>query len=147
MSGEFGRAMHENLARQEKIKGSSDRSFGFVIAIGFTLIGLLPVLHPPHQPRWWALPIAAAFALVASLWPKQLAPLNRLWLRFGLLLSAIVSPVILGLLFYTTIFPIGLIMRLSGKDPLRLKQDRAGGSYWIVRDPGGVLQQSMKHQF
>lgn len=137
--------MHENLARRETVKGSSDRSFGFVIAIGFTLIGLLPVLHRPHAPRWWALPIAAAFALFAALWPKRLASLNKLWLRLGLLLSAIVSPVILALLFYTTIFPIGLIMRFFGKDPLRLKRDRAGGSYWIARD--NSLQQSMKQQF
>ena len=139
--------MHENLERQEKIKGSSDRSFGLMIAAGFALVALLPLLHVPHQPRWWAIAIAIAFALFALFWPKRLALLNRLWLRFGLLLSVVVSPIILGLLFYTTLFPIGLVMRVSGKDPLRLHPDRASGSYWIRRGSSSAATGSMKHQF
>jgi hypothetical protein len=139
--------MHENLERREKIKGSSDRSFGLVIAGGFALVALLPVLHAPHQPRWWAIAIAVAFALFALFWPKRLAVLNRLWLRFGLLLSKVVSPIILGLLFYTTLLPIGLLMRLFGKDPLRLRPDRVGDTYWIRRDSSGAATESMKHQF
>lgn len=139
--------MHENLQRREKIKGSSDRSFGLVIAAGFTLVALLPLWRPPHQPRWWALAIAIGFALLALLWPKGLAVLNRLWLRFGLLLSAIVSPVVLGLLFYTTLLPIGLMMRIFGKDPLRLRADRGGSSYWILRNTADSSPHPMKHQF
>ena len=139
--------MHENLERREEIKGSSDRSFGLVMAAGFAVVALLPLLHAPHQPRWWALAIAIAFALSALLWPKRLAVLNRLWLRFGLLLSVVVSPIILGLLFYTTLLPIGLLMRVSGKDPLRLRQDRVSGSYWVRRGPSSAATNSMKHQF
>jgi hypothetical protein len=139
--------MHENLERREKIKGSSDRSFGLVIAVGFALVALAPLWRAPHQPRWWAIAIAIAFALVALLSPQRLAVLNRLWLRFGLLLSAVVSPIILGLLFYTTLLPIGLLMRVTGKDPLRLRPDRASGSYWIRRDSSIVATDSMKHQF
>jgi predicted membrane metal-binding protein len=139
--------MHENLERREKIKGSSDLSIGLVIAAGFALVALLPLWRSPHQPRWWALGLAIAFALFALLWPKRLAVLNRLWLRFGLLLSVVVSPIILGLLFYTTLLPIGLLMRVSGKDPLRLQPDRAGGSYWIRRDSSSAATDSMKHQF
>jgi hypothetical protein len=139
--------MHENLDRREKIKGSSDRSFGLVIAVGFAFVALLPLWHPPHQPRWWALAVAVMFALFAWFWPRHLAVLNRLWLRFGLVLSAILSPVVLGLLFYSTLLPIGLIMRISGKDPLRMRPDRDSNSYWIKRDLAGVSQNSMRHQF
>ena len=139
--------MHENLERREKIKGSSDRSFGLIIAAGFTLVALLPMWHQPHQPRWWALVLAFVFAVVALVWPRRLAPLNKLWLRFGLFLSSIVSPIVLGLLFYTTLTPVGLIMRLSGKDPLRLRRDPGSGSYWIGREVTDDSTRSMKHQF
>jgi predicted membrane metal-binding protein len=137
--------MHENLQRREKIKASSDRSFGLVFAVAFALIASLPLLHAPHQPRWWALPIAIAFGLIALFSPKWLGPLNRLWLRLGLILSAVVSPMVLGLLFYTTLLPIGLMMRAVGKDPLRLRLDRAN-SCWISRDPSGSSS-DMRHQF
>ena len=139
--------MHENLQRGEKIKGSSDRSFGLVIAVGFAVVALLPLWRYPHQPRWWALVPAIVFTLFALLRPQWLAMPNRLWLRFGLLLSSIVSPIVLALLFYTTIVPIGLLMRLSGKDPLRLRPDRVSGSYWIGRDSGGSSTSSIKQQF
>jgi hypothetical protein len=139
--------MHENLQRAEKVKGSSDQSFGLVIASAFALIGLIPVWRAPHQPRWWALGFAIVFALLALLWPKQLAALNRLWQRLGLLLSAVVSPIVLGLLFFTTLLPVGLLMRLCGKDPLRLRRDPASTSYWIRRDASGSTPSSMKHQF
>jgi hypothetical protein len=139
--------VHEQLERQEKIKGSSDRSFGLVIAAGFTLVALLPLWRPPHQPRWWALFIALGFAVFALLWPRRLAALNKLWLRFGMALSAVVSPIVLGLLFYTTLLPVGLLMRAFKKDPLRLRPDRTAKTYWIRREPTGAAADSMKHQF
>jgi predicted membrane channel-forming protein YqfA (hemolysin III family) len=139
------RNMHEDLQRREKIKGSSDRSFGLVIAAAFALIALLPTWHAPHQPRWWALVIGIAFATIVVLSPKSLAPLNRLWLRLGLILSAVVSPIVVGLLFYTTLLPVGLLMRASGKDPLRLRPEQAD-SYWIRRDPTDSAS-DMKRQF
>jgi len=139
--------MHENFQRQEKIKGSSDRSFGLVIAVVFALAGFLPLLRSPHQPRWWAAFIAIAFALVALLWPQRLAALNRLWLKFGLLLHAIVSPVILALIFYVAVVPVGLLKRVFGNDSLRLKADRTANTYWITRDPPNSALSSMKRQF
>jgi len=137
--------MHENLQRREKVKASSDRSFGIVLAAAFALVAVAPLLRAPHEARWWAVPIALAFAAVAIGAPKWLAPLNRLWLRLGLFLSSIVSPIVLGLLFYVTLFPIGLLMRVAGNDPLRL---RRGGekSYWIPRDPS-ISASDMKQQF
>jgi hypothetical protein len=73
--------------------------------------------------------------------------LNRLWLKFGLLLYKVMNPLVLGLLFFVTITPIGLVMRAFGKDFLRMKMDRSAKSYWIDRAPPGPPPQSMKNQF
>jgi hypothetical protein len=143
-AGEF---MHENLQRQERTKGSSDRSFGLVFAAFFALVAFAPLLRSPHQPRWWAGIIAMGFAAVALLWPKRLALPNRLWLKFGLLLHAIVSPVVLGLIFYAAIVPVGLLKRVFGTDSLRLKPDRGAKTYWIAREPSDSTLSSMKQQF
>jgi hypothetical protein len=139
--------MHENFQRQEKITGSSDRSFGVVFTAVFALAAFLPLMRAPHQPRWWAAVIAIAFALVALLWPKRLAAFNRFWLKLGLLLHSVVSPVVLALLFYGAIVPIGLLKRIFGSDSLRLQADRAAKSYWITRDTSEAAQSSMKQQF
>jgi predicted membrane metal-binding protein len=139
--------MHENFGRRERIKRSSDRSFGLVFAAVFALAALLPLLRPPHQPRWWAAVVALAFALVALLWPKRLALLNGLWLRFGLLLHAVISPVVLALMFYGAIVPVGLLKRKFGNDALRLRADRACNTYWITRDSPDSTLSSMKQQF
>jgi hypothetical protein len=139
--------MHEDLHRTEQTKRSSDRSFGRVMAAAFLVIGVLPMVHEPYQPRWWALAIAVIFAAVTQWRPAALAPLNYVWLKFGLALHKIVSPVILALLFYTTVLPIGLLMRAFGKDPLRLKRDPSADSYWIVRNPPGPPPESMSQQF
>ena len=71
--------------------------------------------------------------MVAWLSPAALAPLNRVWTRFGLLLHRIVSPVVLGVMFFVVVTPMGLVMRALGKDPLRLRFDREARSYWIDR--------------
>ena len=142
--------MHEAFDREEKIKGSSDRSFGLVMACGFAVIALAPLLHlrsPQGGTRWWALVVAVLFLLFALAWPRALAPLNKLWLRFGLLLSRIVSPVVLALLYYSTLVPVGFLMRSVGKDPLKLRFDPAAASYWERRSPPGPAPEGMKNQF
>jgi hypothetical protein len=93
------------------------------------------------------LPLAALFLLVALVYPRLLNPLNKLWLKLGLLLYKVVNPIVLGLLFYLTIMPIGFIMRAFGKDFLRLKRDSSASSYWIDRTPPGPPPQSMRNQF
>lgn len=138
--------MHESFAREEDIQGSSDRSFGIVMAALFGLVGLFPLLHG-NAVRWWSLGLAAAFLILALFWTRPLRPLNLAWLKFGLLLSRIISPIVLALLFYVTVTPIGLIMRAFGQDPLRLRRSAAGKSYWIVREPPGPAPDSMKQQF
>jgi hypothetical protein len=137
---------HENLDREQAVEGSSNRTFGFVFGVFFVLIGAWPLLHA-GSPRWWALAVAAVFALVAAWRPTLLAGLNRWWMKLGLLLGRIVSPIALGLLFYFVFTPIGLIMRLLGKDPLLLRRDAGATSYWRRREPPGPRPDSMTHQF
>lgn len=137
---------HEDLNREQHVDGSSDRNFGFVFAVVFVLIAAWPLLF--GQPlRWWAIAIAAAFGLLAIAKPVLLAVPNRLWTRLGILLGKVVSPIALGVLFFVVIAPIGAVVRLIGKDPLRLKLDATADSYWIRRDPPGPPPKSMTNQF
>jgi hypothetical protein len=137
---------HEDFSRQEEITPSSDRSFGLVIASVLLIVAFWPLVHA-EPVRWWGLGMAAVFAVLALLWTAALAPLNKLWTKLGLLLYRIVSPIVLGLLFYLTVTPIALLMRLLGKDPLRLRRDPDGASYWIIRTSPGPAPESMKNQF
>lgn len=137
---------HENLNREEHVEGSSDRSFGLVFAGVFVVIAGYPLLHG-EAIRWWASGVAAGFALLAMLKPVLLAGLNRLWIKLGVLLGKVVSPIALGILFFGVITPIGLFIRLTGKDPLRLKFNPDADSYWIPREPPGPAPDSMTNQF
>ena len=137
---------HEDLTREQYVEGPSDRSFGLVFAAVFVLIALGPLRHG-HAPRWWASALAGVFALVALAKPVLLSRLNRLWIKLGLLLGKVVSPIALGILFYGVVTPLAVVIRLTGKDPLRLKLDPAAESYWIVRKPPGPPPDSMTNQF
>ena len=120
---------HEDFSSpRQQIKPSSNRSFGLVIAFFFLIITLWPLVRA-EPVRWWALGVAAAFAVLALLWPAALAPLNKMWTKLGVVLYKIVNPVVLGLLFYVTVTPIALLMRVLGKDPLRLRRDPHAESY------------------
>lgn len=136
----------ESFERDEPVRGSSDRSFGFVFTILFLVIGFAPLLHG-RPVRLWSVALAAAFLVVSLARPMLLAPLNRLWTRFGLLLHRIVNPIVMGAIFYLAITPFGVAMRLIGKDPLRHGFDRNATSYWIDRTPPGPVPQSMSNQF
>lgn len=137
---------HEDLSRDQHIEGSSDRVFGLVFAGMFLVFAGLPLLHGESM-RWWLVGVAAAFALVALIKPTLLAVLNRLWIKLGVLLGKIVSPIALGILFYGVFTPLGTMIRLTGKDPLRLKFDPDAESYWIPREPPGPTPGSMNNQF
>jgi hypothetical protein len=138
--------MNQASAAHNEVKIGSERSFGLVFAGFFALVGLWP-LFGGETPRLWALGLGGVFLLLAFLAPKTLAPFNRLWFRFGLLLHKIVNPLVMALMFFVVIMPIGLLMRLVGKDPLRLRFDREAKSYWIPRDPPGPPPESLKNQF
>ena len=138
--------MHEDLNREHAVKSASERSLGFVFAGFFLIVAMLP-LFTGRALRAWSLAAAAAFLGVALLRPALLAPLNRVWQKLGRLLHKVVSPVVLGVMFYLVVAPTGLLMRLLGKDPLRLRLDRASESYWIERTPPGPAPDGMRNQF
>jgi hypothetical protein len=125
---------------------ASNRSFGVVFTVFFGIIGLLPLLGA-HSVRVWALVLSGVFMVLTLVAPGYLAPLNRLWARFGALLHRIVSPIALAVLFFLVVTPIALLMRILGKDPLRMRLDPQAQSYWIVRDPPGPKSDSLKDQF
>lgn len=124
----------------------SDRTFGIVFMILFLVIGLWPLLRG-GEPRLWSLAIGVACLLVAIALPRALAPLNRLWMAFGLLLGRIVGPIMLFVVYAVAVVPTGLLLRLRGKDPLYRRFDPSARSYWVHRNPPGKPDETMSRQF
>jgi len=126
-----------------EVESGSEKSFGIVFAVVFLLISLYPLVDN-KDVHLWSLIISLIFFLLAYVAPKVLSIPNKLWFRLGMALGALVAPVVMALVYFTTVVPIGLIMRLMGKDLLRQKLDKNTKSYWIERnEPMG----SMKDQF
>ena len=137
---------HEAFSRDEKIVAGSDRSFGIVMAAAFAAVTALNGWHAGRV--WpWSGALSALLLAAALVRPEVLNPLNRLWLRFGLLLHRVVNPIIMALVFFGAVWPTGLVMRWMGRDLLRLKREPDAASYWIVRQPPGPLPETMKDQF
>ncbi len=126
----------------DEIKISSNRSFGIVFFIVFLLIALYPLLKD-NDLRIWSLVISFIFLILGLINSKILTPLNRLWFKFGLLLGKFISPLIMGIIFFIVVTPIGIIMRLLKKDLLNLKYNKKK-TYWI--DKSGP-KSKMKNQF
>jgi len=137
---------HETIRADDRPAGPSNRSFGFTFAALFAVLCALSSWRRGGIDLWW-LGAASAFLIVTLAAPGLLTPLNRAWSAFGRAVHAIMSPVILAVLFYGTIAPIGLVARLFGYDPLRRRIDPAAASYWIARPPQGERKSTMKNQF
>jgi hypothetical protein len=137
---------HEDFKRHAEAKGSSDRAFGIVFAIFFSLVALAP-LRTHHPIRWWALGAGAVVLAATLIRPGWLHPFNYVWTKLGLLLGRIVSPVVMGLMFFLVVTPTAFLFRLFGKDPLRLAKDAGARTYWIERRPPGPAPESMANQF
>jgi len=145
---------HEPFMGHDDAKIGSERGFGALFAAVFVGIGLWPAIEWGWLPRlnaglvrYWALAVGA-FLLAAGLWfPGSLRPLNVFWFRLGLLLGRLINPIVLGILFFAVFTPFGVLMRLFGADPLRLRLDRGARSYWIRREPSGPSGDTMKHQY
>ena len=137
---------HEDFSRAEAPEGSSDRTFGLIFCIFFFVIASWPFLRG-GAPRWWALPLSGLCLLSALTRPALLHPANLLWTRLAVLLNKIANPVVTGLMFYLVFTPVGTLMRLSGKDSLRLKFESNTKSYWIERRPPGPPPETMAQQF
>jgi hypothetical protein len=125
-----------------EIKLSSNRSFGIVFFILFLIISLFPILKS-GEIKTWSLVVAFIFLMLGLLNSKILNPLNKLWFKFGFFLGKIISPIIMLMIFFFVVTPIGLIMRLFKKDILSLKYNNKK-SYWI--DNNGQ-KSKMKNQF
>ena len=137
---------HERLHGAVERPAGSPRGFGLLFAVVAALIGLWPLLGG-GSPRWALLAIGGALAAIAWLAPHWLAGPNRLWLGLGVVLQRIVSPVMMAVIYFGVITPTGLVMRLTGHDPLRLRRDADAASYWIERTPPGPSAGSMADQF
>ena len=126
----------------KKIKIGSNRSFGIVFSIVFLIIALYPLINDDNI-RIWSILLSLIFFILGLLNSKILSPLNRIWFKFGIILGGIVSPIIMGLVFFLVITPISLILRLFKKDTLNLKKNDSM-TYWIKKLD---KKSKMKNQF
>lgn len=124
------------------IKIGSNRSFGIVFFIVFLVIAIYPLVND-SELRLWSLIISIIFLFLGLTNSKILNPLNKLWFRFGIFLGKVISPLIMGIIFFLVVTPIGLLMRLLNKDLLNLKYNN-NKTYWINKDNS---ENSMKNQF
>ena len=145
-AADFMRTVTEGQRLDDDAGPGSDRNFGLVMAGAATVFGSMPLLRA-HAPHWWLLALAVAFAALALIAPRLLFPLNYGWYRFGLLLHRVISPLVIGAVFFLCVTPIGVIMRLFGKDVLSLRRRDDLASYWIVREPPGPAPGTMPNQF
>lgn len=118
-----------------KIEAPSDKSFGFTIAGLLTAGAAYSWFEQASDWRWLAV-TACVVQLFSLLAPVCLRPFNVLWMAIGHAVSKITNPIVLGIIFFLVVLPVGLLLRLSGKNPLRLKPDRLGTTYWVSRAEG-----------
>ena len=124
----------------------SNRSFGWTFTGVFVIAGVYG-LWKGGAALPWLLPLAALTALVTLTRDTWLTPLNRAWMALGLLLGRVVSPVVLGVIFYGVFTPVAWVMRLAGRDAMCRRLDPAAASYWVKRDPPGPADDSYRNMF
>ncbi|HEX7027609.1 MAG TPA: SxtJ family membrane protein [Gammaproteobacteria bacterium] len=129
-----------------EVERGSERGFGLVFA-GFFLMVAAFLFFRNGEIVYWSLLLSLAFGLAAWVYPRLLKPLNLLWFKLGMLLGAIVAPLVMIIIFFLVVTPIGMIMRVLGKDPLRLKRNTQQGTYWSDRNSDDNQCSSMKNQF
>ena len=128
--------------KQRNIKISSNRSFGIVFFVVFFLIGVWPILKE-GELRYWSIIVSLIFLILGLFKSKLLTPLNKLWYKFGILLGNFIAPIIMGFVYFLVVTPIGILMRLLGKDLINLKLNKKK-TYWIEKKE---IKTSMKNQF
>ena len=131
------------MTADSKIKISSNRSFGLVFFVVFLIVALWP-LKNEEDIRLWSLVLSIIFFILGVLNSKLLTPLNKLWFKFGILLGSIVSPIVMGIVYFFVVTPMGVFMRFLGKDLLKTSKVKSASTYWIKRDK---QQSTMKKQF
>ena len=131
------------MSLKSKIKMSSNRNFGLVFFVVFLILGFWPIING-GEIRIWLVVISLIFLVLGMIKSKLLTPLNKLWFKFGMILGAIVAPVVMGAVFFLVVTPIGIVMRTMGKDLINKKYDKKKETYWITRR---TSISSMKRQF
>ena len=126
----------------DKVKIGSNKSFGIVFFVVFVIISIWPLLDG-NEIRYWSLIISVVFLVLGILNSKILTPLNKIWFKIGILLGNIISPIIMGIIFFLVVTPTSLIMKILGKDLLNLKKNTKS-SYWIEKKN---QNSRMKNQF
>jgi hypothetical protein len=126
------KSLWSRFQAQLTAREASDRSFGLLVGGAFLLLGLLPAIKH-GRVRLWMIILGGILLLLAAVLPRSLWRIKRAWLFFGFLIGLVMSPVVLGILFYGVITPFGLLMRLFGHDPLRLRSNPALTTYWRER--------------
>ena len=124
------------------VKIGSNRSFGIVFFVVFLLIGLYPLINA-DSVRIWSVIISLIFLILGLMNSKILNPLNKLWFKFGILLGKIVSPLVMGIIFFLVVTPIGILMKILKKDLLNLNYNN-NKTYWIEKNEP---KSKMKNQF
>ena len=130
-----------NLNKKHKIP--SNRSFGLVFFAVFLIVALWPLKYE-EDIRLWSLVLSIIFFILGILNSQLLTPLNKLWFKFGMFLGLIVSPIVMGIVYFLVVTPIGIFMRLLGKDLLKTSKAKNASTYWIKRIN---KQSTMKKQF
>ena len=131
------------MTPDSKIKISSNRNFGLVFFIVFLIVALWPLKYE-EDIRLWSLVLSIIFFILGILNSQLLTPLNKLWFKFGMFLGLIVSPIVMGIVYFLVVTPIGTFMRLLGKDLLKTSKAKNASTYWIKRIE---KQSTMKKQF
>jgi len=126
-----------------KIEISSNRSFGIVFFFVFLIVAFWPLINE-GEVRIWSLCVSLIFLILGLINSKILHPLNKIWFKFGILLGSIIAPIVMGIIFFLVVTPIGFVMKALGKDLLRKKIYKDKSSYWIARDK---RVGTMKQQF
>ena len=111
---------------------SSNRSFGIIFFIVFLLISVWPIMDG-QEPRVWSLIISLIFLILGILNSKILTPFNLAWIKLGEILGRFIAPVVMAVIYFLIVTPIGLLMRIIGKDLLNIKFSQ-NSSYWIKRE-------------
>ena len=128
--------------KKNNIKIGSNKSFGVVFFIFFLIVSIFPLLDG-GEIRTWGIILAVIFLILGLLNSPVLTPLNKIWFKFGILLGVVISPIVMGIVFFIVVTPTALIMRLSGKNLLGLKKNNKI-SYWIEKP---LIKSKMKNQF
>ena len=131
------------MTSNSKIQISSNRNFGLVFFVVFLIVALWPLKYE-EDFRLWSLTLSIIFFILGIINSKLLTPLNKLWFKFGILLGSIVSPIVMGIVYFLVVTPIGIIMRLLGKDLLKTSKVKNTNTYWIQRDK---QKNTMRKQF